>query len=67
MKLELTEETSAGTNTMYCVRNDGYAIKWFANKNEAEAFYDSLVADPSLLENKKIILKSQEIDLPLEK
>jgi hypothetical protein len=67
MKLELTEETSAGTNTMYCVRNDSYAIKWFANKNEAEAFYDSLVADPSLLENKKIILKSQEIDLPLEK
>ena len=67
MKLELVEETNPGSGTMYCVRNDGYAIKWFANKNEAEAFYNSIVADPSLLENKKIILKSQEIDLHLEK
>jgi hypothetical protein len=66
MKLELIEEINPGTGTMYAVRNDGTAVKWFAKQEDAEAFYDSVIADPTILESKKNILKSQEIDVPSE-
>lgn len=66
MILELIEETTIGSGTMYVVRQDGSSLKWFAKKEDAEAFYDGVVNDPSLLLPVKNILKSQEIDVPLE-
>ena len=67
MKLELIEETSPGSGTMYVVRNDDSSIKWFAKKEEAEAFYDSIVADPSILLPVRNILKSEKINVSLDK
>jgi hypothetical protein len=67
MKIQLVEEINPGTGTMYSVAVDGSTIKWFANQENAEAFYHSVIADPTLLEKKKNILKSEEFDLSLDK
>jgi len=39
----------------------------FAQKETAEAFYLSVIADPTILETRKNILKSDEIDVSLDK
>jgi len=65
MKIELVEEIKPGTGTMYAVKVDDSAIKWFAQKDPAESFYNLILADPSIIETKINILKSQDIDVPL--
>ena len=65
MKIELVEEINPGTGTMYVVTKDGSGVKWFATKESAEAFYHSVLTDPSILESKRNILKSEEINVPL--
>lgn len=67
MKLELVEEISATTGTMYAVKQDGIGIKWFTQKESAEKFFDEVVANPDILKPVKNILKSQEIDVSLDK
>jgi len=66
MKIELTEDISITTGTMYCVRVDDSSIKWFAQRESAEKFYDEIISDPSILKPVKNILKSQEVYLSLE-
>jgi hypothetical protein len=66
MILELLEETNPGNGTMYAVRADGFSVKWFAHKADAEKFYSEILANPDLLKPQKNILKSQEITLSLE-
>ena len=66
MKVELTEEISVTTGTMYCVRVDDSSIKWFAQKESAEKFYNEILTNPSILKPIKNILKSQEVYLSLE-
>jgi len=66
MKIELTEEISITTGTMYCVRIDGTAIKWFVKQEEAEKFYNEITFHPDLLKPVRNILKSQDIDVSLE-
>ncbi len=67
MTIELTEDTSVTSGTMYCVRMDGSAIKWFAKNEEAEKFYNEVIANPEILKPTRNILKSQDIDVSLEK
>lgn len=67
MIVELIEETKLGSGTMYAVKAEGHIARWFAKKDEAEAFYDAILADPTLLEPKINILKSTEIDVSLNK
>jgi hypothetical protein len=67
MKIELIEEVSPTNGTMFQVKIDGNSIKWFAQKESAEAFYLSVIADPTILETRKNILKSEEIDVSLDK
>lgn len=66
MKIELTEEISITTGTMYCVRVDDSSIKWFSQRENAEKFYDDIMADPNIIKPVKNILKSQEINVSLE-
>jgi ribosomal protein L24E len=66
MNLELWEEITPGSGTMYVVRNDGSGIKWFVSKADAEKYYEEIIANPDLLKPVKNILKSQEISLSLE-
>ena len=67
MILELIEEIKPDTGTMYAIVKDGIVIKWFANHTAAEQFYNSIITTPELLETKRNILKSQEIDVSLDK
>ena len=67
MILELIEETKPSTGTMYAVVKDGFTVKWFCHLDAAESFYNAAIADPTVLENKRNILKSQEIDVSLDK
>jgi hypothetical protein len=48
------------------VKADNYTIKWFAHLESAETFYNEIIANPDVLKHQKNILKSQEIDVPLE-
>ncbi len=66
MKLELIQENNPGNGTMYAVKADDYTIRWFAHLESAEKFYNEIIADPNVLEKQVIILKSQDIDVPLE-
>ena len=66
MKIELTEEISITTGTMYCVRVDDSSIKWFAQRESAEKFYNDIIADPNIIKPVKNILKSEEINVSLE-
>ena len=66
MILELIEEINPGTGTMYVVRTDDNAVKWFAKKEDAEVFYDAILADINILKKQRNILKSDEIDVSLE-
>ena len=66
MILELVEEINPGTGTMYVVRTDNNAVKWFAKKEDAEVFYDAILADINILKKQRNILKSDEIDVSLE-
>ena len=67
MILELVEEINPGTGTMYAVRTEHSTIKWFAKKEDAEVFYNSVIADPTILESKRNVLKSEEINVSLDK
>ena len=66
MKVELTEEINIATGTMFCVRVDDSSIKWFAQRDSAEKFYNEILANPELIKPIRNILKSNEITLPLE-
>ena len=66
MKIELTEDISVTSGTMYCVRVDDSSIKWFAQRESAEKFYNDIIADPNIIKPVKNILKSQEINVSLE-
>ena len=67
MIVELIRETSPASGTMYVVKAEGSSVKWFAKVEEAEKFYDEIIANPDILKPVKNILKSQEIDVPLDK
>lgn len=66
MIVELSQETPVGGGTMYVVRGDGSALKWFVHLEDAQTYYDEVIANPDLLKPVKNILKSQEISLSLE-
>jgi hypothetical protein len=66
MKLELIQENNPGNGTMYAVKADDYTIRWFAHLESAEKFYNEIIADPNVLKKQVNILKSQDIDVPLE-
>lgn len=66
MIIELIEQIRPDTGTMYAVIKDGITIKWFAHKEDAQAFYDKTINDPKSLEPVTNILQSQQIDVPLD-
>ena len=51
---------------MYAVKAENSITKWFTNKAAAEGFYDDVIANPTMLESKTNILKSEEINVPLD-
>jgi hypothetical protein len=66
MKVELVEETKFNGEPWYIVQVNGEYLKGTGNKILAEKMYDQIIADPSVVETKINILKSQDINLSLE-
>ena len=67
MKLELVEEIEFDRAPMYKVSLDGKTIQWFVRKEDAEKLYNLIISNPNVVNTVKNVLKSQEIDLSLEK
>lgn len=61
MKLEIIKEEKFGESAWYALRIDEVAYKFSRNLEEIEQIYEEVKADPSLIEDKKTVLKSEEI------
>jgi hypothetical protein len=66
MKVELVEEQKYNGEPWYIIRIDGDYLIGTGVKTNAERMYNEIVADPTVLKTKRNILKSQEVDVPLE-
>ena len=65
MKLEITEEQKFNEPVWYFLRVNGITVSCSRELDELETLYSQIKADPALILNKKIILKSEEIDVNL--
>jgi hypothetical protein len=45
---------------------NGSSVKWSRDKEVAEAIYNDIINNIDATKTKEIILKSQEVDVPLE-
>ena len=66
MKVELVEETKYDGEPWYIVKIDDVYFKGTGNKLNAEKYYNDIINDPSVIKTKVNILKSEEINVPLE-
>jgi len=46
---------------------NGSSVKWSRDKDVIEALYNDILTNPDVLKTKENILKSQEINLSLDK
>ena len=66
MKVELVEQMEPFSDeAWYGVRVNGASIRWTRDKVIADAIYDDIVNNPDATKTKEIILKSEEIEVPL--
>ena len=66
MKIELIEEQKYNGEPWYIVQVDGQYIIGTGNKLNADKMYNEIIADPNIIKTKVNILKSEEVDVPLE-
>ena len=67
MKVELVEQYEPFSDeAWYGVRVNGTSVKWSRDKVIADAIYDDIINNIDATKTREIILKSQEIDVPLE-
>ena len=66
MKVELEEQVKYNAEPWFIVRVDGEYFTGTGNKANADKMYNEIIADPTVIKTKRIILKSEEITLPLE-
>ncbi len=66
MKVELVEETKYNGEPWYIIKIDDLYFKGTGNKIVAEAMYTEIINDPNVIKTRVNILKSQDIDVPLE-
>jgi hypothetical protein len=68
MKVDLIEQVEPFSDQpWYGIRVNGTSIKWSKDKEVIDSIYNDILANPDLLKTKENILKSQEIDVPLDK
>ena len=68
MKVELIEQLEPFSDTpWYGIKVDGTSVKWSKDKKVIDGIYNEIINDPELLKTKENILKSQEIEVSLEK
>ena len=68
MKVELIEQLEPFSDTpWYGIKVDGTSVKWSKDKKVIDDIYNEIINNPELLKTKENILKSQEIEVSLEK
>ena len=66
MKVDLVEQTEPFSDEIwYGVRVNGSSVKWTRDKVIADAIYDDIINNIDRTKTREIILKSQEIEVPL--
>ena len=67
MKIELVEETKYNGQPWYVIQIDGSYFIGTGNQLNAEKMYNEILADPKVVETKINVLKSEEINVSLDK
>jgi hypothetical protein len=66
MKVELIEQYEPFSDEpWYGVKVDGSSVKWTRDKVIADAIYDGIINNIDVTKTREIILKSEEIEVPL--
>lgn len=66
MKVELIEQMEPfSDHAWYGVRVNGTSVKWSRDKAVAETIYNDIINNIDTTKTREIILKSQEIEVPL--
>lgn len=68
MKVDLVEQSEPFSDEIwYGVRVNGSSVKWSKDKEVIEAIYNDILTNPDVLKTKENILKSQEVNVSLDK
>lgn len=68
MKVDLVEQNEPFSDeTWYGIRVNGSSVKWSRDKEVIEALYNDILTNPDVLKTKENILKSQEVNVSLDK
>ena len=66
VKIEMVEQLEPFSDSpWFGVRVNDKVVKWCRDKDTAQAIYDEIISDPSVLKTKENILYSQDIIIPL--
>ena len=67
IKIEMVEQLEPFSDSpWFGIRVNDKVVKWCRDKETAQAIYDEIISDPSVLKTKENILYSQDIIIPLE-
>jgi hypothetical protein len=68
MKIELIEQLEPFSDQpWYGVKVNGTSIKWTREKEVADTIYNDILTNPDLLKTKENVLKSEEVEVSLDK
>jgi hypothetical protein len=68
MTVDLVEQSEPFSDEIwYGVRVNGSSVKWSRDKAVIEAIYNDILTNPDILKTKENILKSQKINVSLDK
>ena len=68
VKIEMVEQLEPFSDSpWFGIRVNDKVVKWCRDKETAQAIYDEIISDPSVLKTKENILNSQDIVVPLDK
>ncbi len=66
VKIEMVEQLEPFSDSpWFGIRVNDKVVKWCRDKETAQAIYDEIISDPSVLKTKENILYSQDIIVPL--
>tara|TARA_B110000503_G_scaffold127624_1_gene197573 strand:+ start:1276 stop:1488 length:213 start_codon:yes stop_codon:yes gene_type:complete len=66
IKIEMVEQLEPFSDSpWFGIRVNDKVVKWCRDKETAQAIYDEIISDPSVLKTKENILYSQDIIIPL--
>jgi hypothetical protein len=66
VKIEMVEQLEPFSDSpWFGIRVNDKVVKWCRDKDTAQAIYDEIISDPSVLKTKENILYSQDIIIPL--